>query len=693
MPHVSVVVPTYNRADYIGSTIQSVLDQTLRDFELIVVDDGSTDHTADAMSRFTDPRIRYVRQANAGETAARNTGIAHAASDLLTFLDSDDWMLPHNLELMVGLLEARPDVDVAYGWFYLMREDDHPIYEVHGKITGAQPLQLDQPWPGAMPRPSGTILEGKIFDDLILEPEGTLSIGGAVVRRACVEAIQGFDPKRRHQGHWDFYLRLARAGCTYACTRQAVVVVRIHAGGAHMNGAAMYAARLDILDDVFQNSGAPAQTTLAIRRDKAYFNTHLNYAKRCWAGQEWQQGGTALNQAMRHARLSSADIADLSDVLAHATLVTPTIEPAAFVDGALASLTAQPTVRQIRNRALAIVNMELARRAYALDKRGRVLAYWFKAVRHDRACASNRGMARIALEDLIGSIPLERIRKRTHPTVLNRLPASLADATCLFISPHFDDAILSCGGAIARFARQGVRQQLVTVFTADLNGNDASPSSIVTLSPLARHMHEAWGGSDRPFQMRSCEDKAVAARLGIPYHWLGFYDAVYRDSNLSAVPQLFDPHFDGRSDVSFVQVRARLAELVRAHPDGVLFAPLGLGNHRDHLIVHEASADLRRTGEYCNPIYFYEDFPYAARVTQADFDGRLVRAGRMHTLQALVEDIRLTMDERVALTQMYTSQMVPLFGGPEHVRYAIASYAMRIGSRAKPVERFWCFSE
>lgn len=106
-PEVSIILPTYNRADTLGRAIESVLAQSFQDWELIVVDDGSTDGTADLFVGM-DPRVRLVRQANAGVGAARNTGLAASRGRFLTFLDSDDAWLPHFLELTTSFLRHAP---------------------------------------------------------------------------------------------------------------------------------------------------------------------------------------------------------------------------------------------------------------------------------------------------------------------------------------------------------------------------------------------------------------------------------------------------------------------------------------------------------------------------------------------------------------------------------------------------------
>ncbi len=109
MIKVSVIIPTYNRAEYITQAIDSVLAQTYTDYEIIVVDDGSADNTKDVLLPYMD-RIRYIYQENAGASAARNTGIKAAKGDWVAFLDSDDEWLPGKLAVQIRAVERHPQL-------------------------------------------------------------------------------------------------------------------------------------------------------------------------------------------------------------------------------------------------------------------------------------------------------------------------------------------------------------------------------------------------------------------------------------------------------------------------------------------------------------------------------------------------------------------------------------------------------
>ena len=135
MPKVTVIIPAFNSERFIRSAIDSVLGQTYRDFEIVVVDDGSDDGTAEIAESYHDP-VRCIRKAKGGTSSARNFGILDSTSEYIAFLDSDDLWLPHKLERQIAVLEANPDIGLCYvaieqfgeGAYSRVEADEYPDY-------------------------------------------------------------------------------------------------------------------------------------------------------------------------------------------------------------------------------------------------------------------------------------------------------------------------------------------------------------------------------------------------------------------------------------------------------------------------------------------------------------------------------------------------------------------------------------
>ena len=143
MTTVSVVIPLYNKGPYIKRALSSVIDQTFQDFEIIVVDDGSTDNGADVVRSFDDLRIRLIQQENAGVSVARNHGIDEAKAELIAFLDADDEWLPKFLETIIRMRNNFPEAGV-YATAYLWHSFKGKIVPKHYGIPAYT-------WEGIMP--------------------------------------------------------------------------------------------------------------------------------------------------------------------------------------------------------------------------------------------------------------------------------------------------------------------------------------------------------------------------------------------------------------------------------------------------------------------------------------------------------------------------------------------------------------
>jgi glycosyltransferase involved in cell wall biosynthesis len=189
MPQVSVIIPAYNAERTIKQTIESVQQQTFRDFELIVINDGSKDRTLELVQSINDERLKIFSYENGGVCVARNRGIAHATGEFIAFLDADDLWTPDKLELQVAALKQHPQAGVAYSWTYFMDVDEQ------GEASSFLPSP-----PYAF---TGHVYKRLLVSDFVHSGSNPL------VRRQAIESVGGFDPSCAGCADWDYWLRLS----------------------------------------------------------------------------------------------------------------------------------------------------------------------------------------------------------------------------------------------------------------------------------------------------------------------------------------------------------------------------------------------------------------------------------------------------------------------------------------------------
>lgn len=137
MPRISVVIPVYNGEKPIRETIDSILNQTFSDFELIMINDGSQDSTLDILTNVQDPRLKVFSYPNVGLSASRNRGISHACGEFIAFLDADDLWTPDKLEAQLLALEENPQAVLAYSWTDFIDESGQLLgFGISYTITG-----------------------------------------------------------------------------------------------------------------------------------------------------------------------------------------------------------------------------------------------------------------------------------------------------------------------------------------------------------------------------------------------------------------------------------------------------------------------------------------------------------------------------------------------------------------------------
>lgn len=219
MPRVSVLIPAYNAERYIGETIASALAQTHRDFEVIVVDDSSTDGTAAVLASFGNA-IKVHRQVNSGAATARNTAAALATGEWLAFLDADDLWEPRKLERQLAMATTA----LCYSNRSNFGERG-PVPEIQSDVT--------------------TMHDGDVFATLLLEGNFITS-SSVLIRRDTFADLGGFTTTLKNAEDWDLWLRVAERHDVRYCP-EPLVRYRFHAGGKSRNHRRMAVARQSVV--------------------------------------------------------------------------------------------------------------------------------------------------------------------------------------------------------------------------------------------------------------------------------------------------------------------------------------------------------------------------------------------------------------------------------------------------------------
>lgn len=202
---VSVIIPTYNRSELLKKAVKSLESQSHQNLEIIIIDDFSTDDTADVVEGMKDSRIIYLKHdINKGGAEARNTGIKKATGRFIGFLDSDDQWLPDKLEKQLKVFENQPELGVVYTGVQVVNENHQPTRKI-------------------IPKYRGDILP-KLFESNCIDTTSSV-----LVKKEVLEQVQGFDAGLPSCQDWDLYIRLAQV-TTFDFVKECMVLFYHHSG-------------------------------------------------------------------------------------------------------------------------------------------------------------------------------------------------------------------------------------------------------------------------------------------------------------------------------------------------------------------------------------------------------------------------------------------------------------------------------
>ena len=271
MPTISVIIPAYNSAKTILSTIDSVRRQTFTDFELIVINDGSSDRTLELLAKIDDPRLRVLSFANGGLPVARNRGIANSQGEFITFIDADDLWTEDKLELQLAALSQNPGAGVVYSWTTVMDEAGKSFY------------------PGKSVSYTGDVRRQLLANNFIA------SGSNVMLRRSAIESVGEFEPTLKSAEDWDYWLRLALAGWEFAVVPKAQILYRQSAGAMSSKIDVMEKYNLLVVDRAFRLAPARLQHLKAESQANVYlYMAQLSLQHGNQVRQTWQKLRQAL---------------------------------------------------------------------------------------------------------------------------------------------------------------------------------------------------------------------------------------------------------------------------------------------------------------------------------------------------------------------------------------------------------------
>ena len=273
-PRVSVIIPVYNNAEYICEAIASVLAQTYTDYEIIVINDGSTDNLEQAIVPYRD-RIRYLRQTNQGVSAARNRGLYLARGELIAFLDADDIYLPHKLEQQVAVFDANPNLGLVNSGFQVIDADGNVIAQV--KWWQDIPDLTEANW----------ILYKPILPSAMM------------FRRQWLIDVGGFD--RRFFAGEDIYLTLGivARGCPTAWLTEITINYRRHPQSATLRNPRKQLQNTELMLETFFSQDDLPESIMDLAQ-QSQFGTFVWMASRCYQSGMYQEMATYLAKSQKY---------------------------------------------------------------------------------------------------------------------------------------------------------------------------------------------------------------------------------------------------------------------------------------------------------------------------------------------------------------------------------------------------------
>lgn len=376
-PRVSVIIPTFNRSNYLHQAIASVLAQSFTNFEILVVDDGSTDDTVEILARFDDPRIKCIHQENLGRSAARNRGLAQACGEYIALLDDDDLFLPDKLSIQVAYLDSHEEVGLVAGGAEIIDED--------GCFLSS--------WEGWKEQPQLSLPACLYACPLV--PCKVL------FRQQWLDRLDyWFDPDMDRAEDTDLWIRLMVSGCKMAWTQRIVCAYRRHPHNSQQDMERIQRGYLLLLDKLYARPDLPLELTL--EEPSIYAHYQILGACHAYAANQIAVGQTRL---MRVAEIAPGTMegdppAIISSIAGVAQSDRVIADPFKLIDVVFENLPPEMAKLQLYYRyALSALHMQRVFEAHAAHEP--LFKNWFMGVYYYPGWLKNRGVWSILIRNLM----------------------------------------------------------------------------------------------------------------------------------------------------------------------------------------------------------------------------------------------------------------------------------------------------
>jgi glycosyltransferase involved in cell wall biosynthesis len=375
-PKVSVIIPAYNQAEFLREAIRSVLSQTYTNFEIVIVNDASPDHSTEVVREFTDPRVKYfLHKKNHGLAATRNTGIRNSTGEIIALLDGDDLFHPDKLQVHVDFLKVHPDISITYNSRFEFYESPEIIHEII--------------------RPPFAVTLADIVLSYPFAPSEM------VVRKEAFSKTGLFDESYTYFGEdGSMYSRLALAGFKFASVDRALSYRRRHTGREIKNLDFGVKEELRWLDNVFTDSRCPKD--VKAMRDLAFAHFYMFYSPLAFAQDETPNGQNYIREAFRLRTSSPPEVGhELLEIFVNYSISDETRDH-------------ELLLRKIFNQLPEEANFLAEKLDWAISR-----AYLLKGVKDLIWNRSEQGQEAIAQAAKLGAQPDEAFLRRTVQNLLD----------------------------------------------------------------------------------------------------------------------------------------------------------------------------------------------------------------------------------------------------------------------------------